>query len=90
MRLILLFAAYVVQAAEEKLTPTDRAQIELADTRIKLAETEYQKALLLKNAVIANICERVDAPIGACVIDTNSGLISKKKPAESPKTEVKK
>lgn len=85
-----LFAALTLAAAEEKLTPQDRAQIELADAKIRLAESEYQKQLLLKNAIIANFCERVDAPVGACAIDWQTGAITKKKPAEVPKPQENK
>lgn len=68
----------------EKLTPLDRAQIAAADTKIALAESEYQTRLLQKNALISQICERADAPLNKCSIDMQSGVIAKK-PQEKTK-----
>lgn len=89
MRFVLLLTlAFGLSATEEKLTQLDQVNIELADLKIRLAEADYQKALLLKQTVIANICERVDASISKCSIDRQSGVI-KKQVAEAPK-ETKK
>lgn len=76
---LLLFAAALSLTAEEKLTPIDRAQIALADAQIAKAESEYQTRLLQKQTLIAQICERVDAPLSACSIDLTSGAVTKRK-----------
>ena len=82
-----LFLMGVSMFAEE-LTQLDRVQIELADEKIRRAESEYRNAMLLKQTIVANICERVDAPLSTCAIDIKAGTVTKRT-AETPKKETK-
>jgi hypothetical protein len=90
MRFVLL-AALTLAAAEEKLTPLDRANLEVARLRIDKAETDYRYALLLRAKVVAGICERVDATEANCRINDQAGTVSKAAPekTEAPKEKTK-